>query len=162
VLQALAASKVLRHVDLMSTVSGGGYAGGFLGRLFTRQEPGVPKKVERVEQVLTNANSEEIWWLREHASYLTAAGRSDLAPNLASILRNLTAVLFCIGALCLGVLGALRWISDHTLPVSPGDWAILGIRVSPWWPLPAALLLVAVMPLAAGYWLTSNTNSKWR
>jgi hypothetical protein len=46
VLQALARLKRLRHVDYLSTVSGGGYFGSFLGRLFTC--PYV-KSVEEVE-----------------------------------------------------------------------------------------------------------------
>src|SRR5262249_26780187 len=162
VLQALVATKVLTQVDLMAIVSGGVYTVCFLGRQFTRQGANVPKKVERVEEVLSNNNSKEIWWLREHANYLTAAGRSDLETNLASIFRNLTAGLFCVGALFLRLLGALRVASNQTLPASAGDWTIRGIGVSPWWPIPAALFLAAVVPLAAGYWLTSTTHSKWR
>jgi hypothetical protein len=34
--QSLASHHLLRHVDYLSTVSGGGYFGGFLGRMFTR------------------------------------------------------------------------------------------------------------------------------
>src|ERR1700753_2142839 len=36
ILQALAKKGRLRHIDFLSTISGGGYTGGFLGRLFTR------------------------------------------------------------------------------------------------------------------------------
>ncbi len=36
VLQALARQGLLKRIDYISTVSGGGYVGGFLGRLFTR------------------------------------------------------------------------------------------------------------------------------
>src|SRR4030095_11898132 len=36
VFQALAEARLLRKVDFVSTVSGGGYFGSFLGRLFTR------------------------------------------------------------------------------------------------------------------------------
>src|SRR4051812_31722545 len=50
VFQALARSKQLRHVDYLSTVSGGGYFGAFLGRLFTR--PYV-RRVQDVEWLLT-------------------------------------------------------------------------------------------------------------
>ena len=35
VFQALAAEKLVRRVDVLSTVAGGGYFGSFLGRLFT-------------------------------------------------------------------------------------------------------------------------------
>jgi choline dehydrogenase-like flavoprotein len=162
ILQALAATKLLRRIDIMSTVSGGGYTGGFLGRLFSREGADAPKGVERVEKALSGNNSAEVWWLRENASYLTAAGRSDLETNLAAVLRNLAAVLFCAGALFLGVLGALRWIADRTLATTPARWTILGIELSPWWPVPSVLLLAAVLPLATGYWLVSNSTSAWR
>ena len=36
VLQAFAGRQILRRIDFLSTVSGGGYAGSFLGRMFTR------------------------------------------------------------------------------------------------------------------------------
>jgi len=49
VLQALAESGMLKHVDYLSTVSGGGFIGGFLGRLYEHE------KVER-ENCLANAN----------------------------------------------------------------------------------------------------------
>ena len=50
VLQALAASGLLRRIDFLSTVSGGGYIGAFLGGLVDRQEPieaGTPVGIRR-------------------------------------------------------------------------------------------------------------------
>jgi hypothetical protein len=46
--QSLAKHKSLRHIDYLSTVSGGGYFGGFLGRMFTR--PWVKGEVGEVPQ----------------------------------------------------------------------------------------------------------------
>lgn len=160
VLQALAATKLLRRIDFLSTISGGGYIGGFLGRLYTRTSSDIADRAERVEAILGDAGSPELWWLRRHADYLGGAGRSDLETNLAVFARNLAAVLFCVGALFLGALGSLRWISDYVFP-SGADWTVAGIAVSPWWRIPATLLLVAVLPLAVGYWLTPGTRSRW-
>jgi choline dehydrogenase-like flavoprotein len=159
-LQALAASGKLRRVDFLSTVSGGGYIGGFLGRLYTRIAEEVADKVERVEAILAENGSSEIWWLRRHADYIGGAGRSDLQTNLAVFARNLAAVHLCIGALLLALLGGLRWVSDIALPAEIASWAIGGITVSPWWRVPAAVLLLAVLPLAAGYWLTPSAKLK--
>ncbi|QND60809.1 GMC family oxidoreductase [Mesorhizobium huakuii] len=163
VLQALAATPmlpILRKVDFLATVSGGGYIGGFLGRLYTRIPDDVPKKAERVEAVLGDTNAPEIWWLRRHADYLVSAGRSDLETNVAVIARNLAAELFCVAALVLGLLGALRWISDHFSIFAATGWAIHGIAVSPYWLVSAAVLALAVLPAAGGYWLTSNMPTK--
>ncbi|MGY5778527.1 GMC oxidoreductase [Rhizobium sp. LEGMi135b] len=159
VLQALAAAKILRRVDFMSSASGGGYIGGFLGRLYTRMADDTPDKVDRIEATLTDPNSSEIWWLRRHADYLIGGGRSDVETDLAIIARNLAAVLFCVGVLLLGCLGALRWISEGAL-VAANGWRIAGVPVSPWWPASAAVLLIAVLPISVGYWLTPNEGSR--
>src|SRR3954467_8338029 len=80
VFQGLAHLKRLKHIDYLSTVSGGGYFGSFLGRLFTR--PYV-KKVEDVEWILDpgepgppprpelrEARQNILRWLRENGRYL--------------------------------------------------------------------------------------------
>jgi hypothetical protein len=205
-LQALAMTKMLRRVDFLSTVSGGGYAGGFLGRLYTQIASALIDKVEhkaeaegkkvaeqkseaelkaeaerkaalelkveaerrievertadRVETILANPRSNEIWWLRQNANYLTAAGRSDLEANIAVIARNFVAIYFCVGTFLLGLLGALRWFSDAVLP-APNAWKITEhISASPWWSVLFFVLLVAVLPLTAAYWLTPAPQSK--
>ena len=46
--QALAHARELRQIDYLSTASGGGYFGGFLGRLYTRDYVRGPDKVEQM------------------------------------------------------------------------------------------------------------------
>lgn len=157
-LQGMAVANLLRRIDFMSTVSGGGYTGGFLGRLYTRLA-GVTSPARRVETALSNGNSPEIWWLRRNADYLGGAGLSDLEAALAIFARNLASVMFCVGALVLGVLGALRWASDHVLPAGAAGVMLAGYEVSPWWWVPVALLLVAILPLTIGYWLIPDSRS---
>src|SRR5262249_5111817 len=53
-LQSLAATQKLRNIDFLSTVSGGGFIGGFLGRLYTRLDDAVKKKGERIEEIIAN------------------------------------------------------------------------------------------------------------
>ncbi|PCK78482.1 GMC oxidoreductase [Rhizobium sophoriradicis] len=158
VLQALAATRILRRVDFLSSASGGGYAAGFLGRLFTRIDPETPDRIERIEAVIADPNASEIWWLRRYADYLIGNGRSDVQMDVAIIARNIAAVLFCVGALFLGCLGLLRWLSDRSLPAR--EWTIAGVAISPWWIVSAAVLLLAVLPIAASYWLTPSTGSR--
>ncbi|UVC19430.1 GMC oxidoreductase [Mesorhizobium onobrychidis] len=161
VLQALAATKMLPRIDFLSPVSGGGYIAGFLGRLYSRMAPDTPHKAERIEAIVNDPNSSEIWWLRRHANYLAGAGRSDLETNLAVFARNLATVLFCVGALFLAGLGALRLIADWAFPAGSAGWEIAAIPVSPWWRAPTAVLLLAALPLAIGYWLTPPSRSRW-
>lgn len=160
VLQALAKAEILPGIDFLSTASGGGYIGGFLGRLYTRMKADTTGKAGRVAAILTDAKSPEIWWLRRHADYLIGGGRSDVETDLAIIARNLASVLLCIGVLLLGVLGGLRWLADGLLPMSVKGLALWSVSVSPWWPISAAALLFGVVPIAAGYWLTPNANSR--
>ncbi|HEX7273970.1 MAG TPA: cytochrome P450 [Casimicrobiaceae bacterium] len=162
VLQALAACRRLGDIDFMSTVSGGGFIGGFLGRLFTRLEDDVRDKVGRIEAILANANSPEIWWLRKNADYIASAGLADVETNIAIVARNLGAVHFFIGALLFGVFGGLRWLADLCsgrlrLPV----WRVWDIEVSVWWWVPLAVLFFAVVPLAVGYWLTPSAGRRY-
>ncbi|WP_052409490.1 GMC oxidoreductase [Paraburkholderia oxyphila] len=172
VLQALAKTRRLRDIDFMSSISGGGYIGSFLGKLFTEmpeQERQMP--VDRVERTLTNLGSPTIQWLRYNAQYLAGGGRHDILFDIAVILRNLAAVHVWIGALLFGVLGALHWFvlgcpSLSTLsPVcetAPPQW--YGVTLSAWWWLPLWLFVLGVLPPSIGYWLTMmrRPHGDWR
>ncbi len=114
VLQAMAASKWLRKVDYLSTVSGGGYIGSFLGRLFTRdwvkddKATFTPEKLQqlqsvadalnetagvaRVEKILDDHQSEPLVRLRESGRYIAPDGGGDLVFDLAIAFRNWAAV----------------------------------------------------------------------
>ncbi len=151
VVQALARKDRLRHIDVLSSVSGGGYLGAFIGRLFTRVISAVANPVERVQRILGDPASNELWWLRRHASYLTSAGRSDWQTNVGVLWRNLVTVHAVIGALLLAVFIALRALGG-AVPASfapDGAWLLQ----SPWWWLPPGIAAGAVVPLLAGYWL---------
>jgi hypothetical protein len=127
VFQSLARLGLLRDIDFMSTVSGGGFFGGFLGRLFTRPwlkrprrlapgadgahpvVPAVPKPAEIapivgestgpdcVERILSDAQSPPVDWLRENGRYLSPNGSGDSLLAAAIYLRNLVAVHLVLG-----------------------------------------------------------------
>src|SRR5690606_13724345 len=140
VLQALARRDRLRHVDVLSTVSGGGYVGAFVGRLFTRVISAVANPVERVQQILSNTASNPLWWLRRHASYLTSAGRSDWQTNVGVLWRNLVTVHAVVGTLLLALFIALRWLGGEHAAVGPeAGWLAAWLTLSPWWKLPAGI-----------------------
>ncbi|HEY4146889.1 patatin-like phospholipase family protein [Pinirhizobacter sp.] len=133
-LRALAKNRVLHRFDYLSTVSGGGYIGSMLGRLFhAKVSPG------DVEEGLARDSSLVLWWLRNNGRFLAPAGAADLLQALASQLRGFLAtqvevmvlmVLFA-GVITLPHLGWSLFSASYTLP----------LHVSVWWyllPIPAA------------------------
>ena len=133
-LRGLAKNGVLRRFDYLSTVSGGGYVGSMLGRLFhDKVSP------SEVEEGLAQDGSLVLWWLRNNGRFLAPAGAADLLQALASQLRGFLAtqvevmvlmVLFA-GVITLPHLGWSLLSVPYTLP----------LHVSVWWyllPIPAA------------------------
>lgn len=87
--QALARKGLLKQIDVLSTVSGGGYAGSFIGALYARQtSPGA----QEVERTLSDNGSWPMRWLRENGRYLSPNGSGDSWLAAAALLRNWVAV----------------------------------------------------------------------
>jgi choline dehydrogenase-like flavoprotein len=186
ILQALARGHWLRRVDFLSTASGGGYIGGFLGRFFDhlRHSPlsteGLRRSIypgpDRVEHELNDSQSPEITWLRKNANYIAPSGAGDVQFDLAVLLRNLLSVHFVAGVLVFalfGIANAVRYgLFDKGLAVisrllpGRGDLPLghlleqsgLGAFYSPWFILCELILLFLVLPRMAGYWMASQDN----
>ncbi|MBZ5536594.1 MAG: patatin-like phospholipase family protein [Acidobacteriia bacterium] len=127
ILQALAKNHLLRKVDYLSTVSGGGYIGSFLGMLFVRPwvnlknpmdeiselkdsyrpvekgQPEAQNTVGRVENILApkNLNSRPVDWLRNNGRYLSPNGSGDTLLATSVYLRNWVAVQVVLSVLFL-------------------------------------------------------------
>jgi choline dehydrogenase-like flavoprotein len=185
ILQALAAGHWLRRIDFLSTASGGGYIGGFLGRFFDhlRHSPlsteGARHSIypgpERIEHELTDPASPEIRWLRQNANYIAPSGAGDVRFDLAVVLRNLLSVHFVVGLMVFALFGITNFVRyglfDKSLSVisrllpGKGDLPlghlfqeILGPFYSPWFVLFELLLLFLVLPRMTGYWMASQDN----
>lgn len=92
--RALAANAVFRRFDYLSTVSGGGYLGSAIGRLFDGSH-----SAAQVEAGLARNDSLLLWWLRNNGRYLTPAGVRDLAQAFATISRGVLSTHFEVGVL---------------------------------------------------------------
>lgn len=140
--RALAAQRRLLRFDLLSTVSGGGYLGGLIGRLFDRSSSA--EQARAVEQGFGADDTRWChWWLRKGSRYLTPNGFSDALEIAAVFLRNLLALHleFAQWGLMLG-------------------FAMLGCNAAVAWAggtgqLPSALLWLALPLLALGLLLLS-------
>jgi hypothetical protein len=157
VFQALARAGRLAAVDFLSTVSGGGYFGAFLGGLY------VPRHARRgdVGRVLADPHSAPVEWLRQNGRYLAPGGSGDALVGAATYLRNLVSVhvlmalLFLTLALAAFVVRAACWQTGWSAPVEEAliGFAGHGLWASPFLILPLATLVFAVVPLGWAYWL---------
>jgi choline dehydrogenase-like flavoprotein len=162
VLQGLASSGRLTLIDVLSTVSGGGYIGGFLGRLYTRMKRSVTDPAQRVCEILSDIDSRQVWWLRANARYLTGAGLTDLENNTGTIWRNLLAIHVWIATLIIALEAILYWFACQWQTggtTAAGAAPFLGIPWSPWWWLPAGVVVVGLIPAWLSFWLSPSPGT---
>ncbi len=154
VLEALAQMKLLRHVDYLSTVAGGGYIGAWLSKWIMEADG----DVVQVEQALTPGTKEyskkheanEIKFLRQYGNYLSPRAGLFSVDNwtlVANYLRNTMLNL----TLIIAVLAAAFSL--------PGllTWFVIQHRHSPYF-TPAALASVAISIFFSAFSITLAPN----
>jgi hypothetical protein len=180
VIQSLARAGWLRRVDFLSTVSGGGYIGAFLGRFFDLcgkpggltgavPDEGAGAAQDRVARDLRDNDSAPLRWLRQNSNYLSPTGLGEMATNLAGFWRNLLSVQFVLAVFIFalfGILDAVHYSSPYgAVKSSFSGWLAmltpLADNLTPQWPGPWAglaeiILWLAVLPLMVSYWLVSQ------
>jgi choline dehydrogenase-like flavoprotein len=165
VLQAIAQTGRLRHIDYLSSVSGGGFTAGFLGRLFTRERVGgVADPCGRAQEILVNNKSGPLSWLRTQANYLFDAGASDWLIVLGNFFRSLFTVYLVVGVLLFAVFGTLTGIShlacyQRWAPEPPAALSRLPVALSPWWWVPVAVAGLVILPMMLAFWLAPKPLS---
>src|SRR6185369_13160473 len=76
VITALAKSNVFWRFDFMSTVSGGGYIGGMVGRLASSREATTAADLQEI-LADDSSSSRQLNWLRANSRYLIPRGSRD-------------------------------------------------------------------------------------
>jgi Patatin-like phospholipase len=98
--QVLADRGLLADVDILSTVSGGGYTGAFLAGTLSRKEEGQPEVAKPA-----GPDTEAVRRLRLHAKFLASANLKEswtrVTAAFAGLLLNWTAPLFLVVATAL-------------------------------------------------------------
>jgi hypothetical protein len=158
--QGLAQHRLAQYVDYLSTVSGGGYFGGFFGHLLHRPPPdytGDKGARTKADDVLRNDKSAPMRFLRENGRYLSPNGAGDLLSAAAGMLRNWFSVLVVLGLaalLGLTLIALVRYAVENQLA------SLSYVPAIPWpnWLSPLVLLLgvlipILVVPPAWSYWL---------
>jgi hypothetical protein len=170
VIQALAAADFLRRFDYLSTVSGGGFIGGWLTAWIKRSKDGVLHVQRMLTQAVSGGKAPPIDFLRDYSNYL--APRTGLFSTDTwtigsvwlrnTVLNQAVIILFFAGCMLvprlLGLL--LPWVARFPLP----NWipyreyapALPGIAA-------AVLLLVAAGRIARNLlWFEQPEDSKAR
>lgn len=182
VIQSLARQDWLRHVDFLSTVSGGGYTGSFLGRFFdqTVKTDGIAGSFgdvadgaaqDRVKQELTDSSSRVIHWLRSHANYLSPTGLGESLFNFATFWRNFLSIFFVLGVFFFALFGAVNALtyngflneimgakSEFVSGITPLQSWLPDWSRTPWTAIVELIFWLAIIPLAFAYWLASQDH----
>jgi hypothetical protein len=161
-MQALAKAELLKRFDFLSTVSGGGYIGGFLGAWIHNA-----KDARKVEAALSDSESPPLKFLRNNGRYLAPNGAGDVVAAAAAHMRSWFTVWLIMALLFLGLLfiaEALKvafwhvdW-EDSFNVVRPPEGSslfeklITYVRVSPYFTLAWWSLLTVTVPPAIAYW----------
>lgn len=169
-LQSLAAAGQLKDFDFLSTVSGGGYIGACLGRLYQRSAQENPahnaaQTARDVERVLASDEAPLIRWLRDHGRYLAPQGMKDRLFAFGIYLRNLLTVHVLLGLLLLSLFLAwgliregLLGLMNQSMQTSTGYLKILleGGYSPAWWF--AGLGLLASLGCSWAYWMHRHVS----
>jgi hypothetical protein len=161
--QALARRNLMKHVDYLSTVSGGGYFGGFLCKLFLSAGGGnAQASLAQTTEALANMQSAPVRWLRENGRYIAPTGAGDYFSAAAIYLRNWTAVQYVVGiALLAGFLffNSVRgWLWSYSQVAGLEALMLPKFWLSPWLIVPAVVEGFFMVPLAGAYWLTQQNR----
>jgi len=180
VFQALAQLRLLSRIDYLSTVSGGGYFGAFLGRLFSRPEVQTTEEVERLLSAMPGsaprpakgALPDVVGWLRENGRYLSPNGSGDLLQAGAGLVRNWTAIqivllsffvmLFLTGHMVRATVEVLFPASSAAYAEAV-EWWLPGRALIWWSPFIALWLIpfvVGAIPLGWAYWMIGRVGSR--
>jgi hypothetical protein len=162
--QALARQRLIRRIDYLSTVSGGGYFGSFLGAGFARGT----ETADSMEAALGDNHSWLVKWLRENGRFLSPNGAGDNWLSAAVALRNwltLHVVILSFVFLMLGLsalirvdLGSMEWSRAYWSRLEVFFWQhpVGGLWWSPWLLLPLVPLLTLMVPAGVVYWFTQS------
>jgi len=161
--QALARASLVRKIDFLSTVSGGGYFGGFFGALFSRKAVRGP---DQVQEILEEKDERGIvGYLRDNGRYLSPNGSGDLLLAGGVLLRNWVALQIVVLTLVFALVALIRWVG---LSATTTGWSFLAwslhagaVPWSPWFFVPLAILILWVLPAGWSYWLIGEGSAAW-
>lgn len=149
-LQALARCGLLRHIDYLSTVSGGGFAGGWLSRCLHASGGDMAKVESMLAPQAGSGEAPELRFLRQYSNYLSPQGgmfSADTWTLLGTYVRNTGLNLAMLVAWMCALLLLPRFAvwAVHRVVTPGGPWSHLADIA---WILGVLLFLFAVFCIA--------------
>jgi Patatin-like phospholipase len=155
-IKALAKNKLFHRFDLMSTVSGGGYAGAAVGKTYGNIEN---QNALEIEEKLANMEATWFhWWLRSNGRYLIPSGFKDMLQAMAIYIRNVLALHIELALLCIlvgSIMAATHvavWEGLMVLDAKNWDLQLVPYWTSTFW-LPLVVTTAYSAALAGAYWV---------
>lgn len=150
-IKALARNGLLKRFDYVSTVSGGGYAGTALGRIFQSAAPAA-----QIASLLGKDDRLLWWWLRKNGRYLFPAGTKDAIFAISTLLRGMFAIYFDL--LMVGLLLACVLVAPHiavTMSLGAEEYGWVSWAPSAWWLLVAVFGPISILTCTWAYWFSA-------
>lgn len=149
-LQALARRGLLRRIDYLSTVSGGGFAGGWLARCLHAHGGDIAAVERLLAPPAGGGEAPELRFLRQYCNYLSPQGgmfSADTWTLLGTYVRNtgLNLAMLVAWMCALLLLPRFAVLAVHRIVTPGGPWAHLGDVA---WMLGVLLFLCAVFCIA--------------
>ncbi len=149
-LQALARQRLLRRIDYLSTVSGGGFVGGWLARCLHAHGGDIAKVESLLAPPAGRGEAPELRFLRQYSNYLSPQGgmfSADTWTLLGTYVRNTGLNLTMLVAWLCALLLLPRFAvwAVHRVVTPGGPWAHLGDAA---WIAGVLLFLCAVFCIA--------------
>ncbi|WP_159627682.1 patatin-like phospholipase family protein [Massilia puerhi] len=149
-LQALARCGLLRHIDYLSTVSGGGFVGGWLSKCLHASGGDIGKVESMLAPQAGSGEAPELRFLRQYSNYLSPQGgmfSADTWTLLGTYVRNTGLNLAMLVAWMCALLLLPRFSvwAVHRVVTPGGPWSHLADIA---WILGVLLFLCAVFCIA--------------
>jgi hypothetical protein len=167
------AGHLLGKIDFLSTVSGGGFVGSFLGRLYHRD---YVNSVGEVADILLDSSgvrsgSETFGFLRDNGRYLAPRGSGDLVTLLTTTLRNWIAVQTVLVTLMLTGLLLVQvvdlFLLERTIRIeivndvmAASPTAAFSPSLSNWFLVLVPIVAFWSIPTSWAYWVIGQPLSK--
>jgi hypothetical protein len=142
IIQAMAQLKLLRDVDYLSTVSGGGYIGSWFSTLLHKKGGDIGKLEEALapgsEDAAVKKEPDQIRFLRQYSNYLTPQTgmfSADSWALLATYFRNTVLNVTVLVAIIAGLLMLPRMLAravEHVGPNQASTAAWIGVAFALW------------------------------
>lgn len=113
VMQAFASAGLLKHVDYLSSVSGGGYTGATVALRYAQgDKDSDPDEAFPFGKADTSPENPELARLRQHANYLAPEGLRGIATGVFVVARSILINLFIWITIGAGVMALLMLFAD--------------------------------------------------